>query len=82
MSEPLKRATIFVEHPGPRAPPEFFWVQDWLARWEGKVRVADYHSGGWEHCWDVEGPVEAINQIPPDLLCYSDWEGLNFPPPR
>ncbi|HEY4309455.1 MAG TPA: hypothetical protein VGN12_08390 [Pirellulales bacterium] len=73
MREPLKRATIFVDHAGDAMPVEFDWVQKWLARWEGKLRVAKYETGGWEHLWNVEGPEEAIKEIPPDLLCHSDW---------
>jgi len=73
----LRRATIFVDHPGNGTPPELSLVQEWLKRWEGKVRVADYSTGGWEHLWNVEGPPEAIDELPTELLCSSEWAGLN-----
>jgi hypothetical protein len=71
----LRCATIFIEPPGDG--PEFTLVKEWLKRWEGKVRIADYSTGGWEHIWDVEGPEEAIAELPPDLLVASKWAGLN-----
>ena len=70
------RATIFVNHPGDGPPPELLLVLEWFKRWEGKVRVADYSSGGWEHLWDVEGPTEAIDELPVELLCGSKWAGI------
>ncbi|WP_397385805.1 hypothetical protein [Prosthecobacter sp.] len=68
-----KRATIFVDHPGDERPPDFIWMCDWLEKWEGKVKVASYSSGGWEHLWDVEGPTEAIDEIPERITCCSAW---------
>jgi hypothetical protein len=68
-----RRATIYCDDIGQKRSAEFVLVQDWMKRWEGKVRVADYSSGGWEHIWDVEGPPEAINELPPELLCSSEW---------
>lgn len=74
----LQRITIFVldrEESGPSK--DFLWVEDWLARWQGKVHIADYSSGGWEHMWDVEGPHEAICEVPKDYLCQSEWTNTN-----
>jgi len=48
-------------------------VHAWLAKWAGKVRVADYSTGGFEHVWDVEGPEEAIAELPSGWLCDSKW---------
>jgi hypothetical protein len=59
--------------PGEERPPEYLWVKAWLERWEGQVRVADYSSGGWKHCWDVDGPEEAIREVPDDYQCRSEW---------
>jgi hypothetical protein len=69
----IKRATIFVDHPDEGEPPELRWVIDWLKRWKQQVIVADYSTGGWELLWDVEGPEEAIGEIPGELRCGSEW---------
>lgn len=73
MGSGLRRATIYVDHLGDGTPPELQLVLDWLDRWQDNVRVVDYSTGGWEHSWNVEGPVEAITELPPDLLCDVDW---------
>jgi hypothetical protein len=69
----LKRITIYADDSGNEPSEDFRWVEAWLTRWGSKVRVADYSSGGWEHCWDVEGPLEAIAEVPDHLLCGSAW---------
>ncbi len=68
-----RRATLFVDDPAEDRPPEFLFVEAWLERWQGRVLVADYSSGGWEHLWNVEGPEEAIAELPETILCSSDW---------
>ncbi|MGH8710785.1 MAG: hypothetical protein ACREVA_05660 [Burkholderiales bacterium] len=65
------RATIYVDHVDNSK--DFDFVEAWLKKWQGKVRVADYSTGGWEHTWDVEGPEEAISEIPAEWLCESEW---------
>jgi hypothetical protein len=67
----MKKATIYVDHVD--SSKDFDFVQAWLKKWEGKVRVADYSTGGWEHTWDVEAPNEALSEIPSDWLCSSKW---------
>jgi hypothetical protein len=74
----LYRRTIFVfdrEEHGSSI--DFLWVEGWLERWKNKVRIANYSSGGWEHLWDVEGPEEAMIEIPADYLCDGDWPNSN-----
>lgn len=65
------RYTIFVDHVDDAT--DFLLIQDWLKRWEGKVKVADYSTGGWEHIWDVEAPPEAVAELPEEFLCSSEW---------
>ena len=75
----MRRATIFVDnvdHPSP----DYRWAQEWLTRWSGQVRVVDYATGGWEHMWDVEGPEEAIAEIPDRLSAVSAWSQQPYPP--
>jgi len=69
----MARLTIFVDHPGNEDPPELIWVLEWLDRWKGTVRVANYSSGGWEHLWDVEGPLPALREVPAELRCDGAW---------
>ncbi len=77
MSLSLRRATIFVMAPNEADPPDYKWVMAWLAKWGSAVVVADYSTGGYEHTWDVEGPQEAIAEIPGGLLCASTWSGIS-----
>ena len=65
------RATIFVEHVDDSD--DFDVVSAWLKKWEGKVRIENYSTGGFEHIWDVEGPEEAIAELPKEWLCESTW---------
>lgn len=59
--------------PDEERPPEFVWVQQWLERWKDEVRVVDYSTGGWEHLWNVEGPVEALREVPMEIRCAGEW---------
>ena len=72
MSE-LQRISIFVMHDDD--PTDFNWVQAWIERWKlvDKLRVADYSTGGWEHCWDIAAYAEAVAEVPADYLCASEW---------
>lgn len=70
MSE-LKRITIFILHHDDSA--DFDLVSTWLKKWKGKVTIADYSSGGWEHLWDIEAPQAAVSEVPEDFLCSSAW---------
>jgi len=67
----MKRITIYVDHIDSST--DFDHVRAWLEKWKGKATVADYSSGGWEHCWDVEAPSEAVAEIPKEWLCASQW---------
>lgn len=65
------KATIYVDHVDNSE--DFDFVEVWLKKWEGRVRVTNYSTGGWEHIWDVEGSEEAISEIPPEWICESKW---------
>jgi hypothetical protein len=65
------RATIFVMHD--EDSDDLDVVTAWLEKWEGKVRVANHSTGGYEHIWDVEGPQEAIAELPKEWLADSKW---------
>ncbi|WP_321349425.1 hypothetical protein [Halopseudomonas oceani] len=67
----MKKVTIYIDHLDDDA--DFVFMKKWLAKWEVEVTIADYSTGGWEHCWDLEAPEEAIQEIPEDWLCASDW---------
>jgi hypothetical protein len=67
----MKRITIYVDHVDSSA--DFERVEAWLEKWKGRVTVADYSTGGWEHCWDLEAPSEAVAEIPEEWLCSSEW---------
>ena len=65
------RATIFVEHD--KDSDDFDVVTAWLEKWEGKVLIVNHSTGGYEHIWDVEGPKEAIAELPKEWLADSKW---------
>lgn len=73
-ADTMTRATIFVDHIDDSA--AFDLVIGWLERWKDSVRVEDYSTGGWEHMWDVEGPDDALSELPAEYLCSSTWTKL------
>ncbi|WP_417268677.1 hypothetical protein [Celeribacter baekdonensis] len=71
------KATIFVEDFDEVFAHDFLWVKMWLEKWKENIAVSKYSTGGWEHIWDVFGPKGAIEEIPENLLCGSDWAGIS-----
>lgn len=74
----LKRITIFVLHhdaDGNNDANHYEWVAAWIIKWksEFKLTIHDYSTGGWEHLWDIETTQEAIDEVPADYLCDSEW---------
>jgi hypothetical protein len=69
----LKRITIFVLHHDDAS--DYEWVAAWIIKWksEFKLTVHDYSSGGWEHLWNIETIQEAVDEVPQDYLCSSEW---------
>ena len=49
------------------------FMTSWFSKWGSNIHIENHSSGGWEHCWDLEGPVEAFDEIPKDYFCHSDW---------
>jgi len=49
--------------------------QDWLHRWEDKLKYIseDYGCGCCVHLFDIEGPEDAISDIPEHLKTVSKW---------
>ncbi|MBC2729754.1 hypothetical protein [Thiobacillus sp.] len=70
MSDRLK-VSLYVDHVDDSS--DFDKVNDWLARWGDKVTVKSYSTGGWEHCWDLLAPAEAVAELPAEWLCDSEW---------
>jgi len=69
----LKRISIFVLHNEDSS--DFDWMEAWIKKWKNlnKLKVADYSTGGWEHYWDIEAVQEAIEELPEEYLCASEW---------
>ncbi len=55
-------------------------VEEWFRRWgDGLTFVSENKGCGCcVDMWDVEGPEEAIREIPKEADTWSDWAG--FPP--
>ena len=70
------RITLFADHPGNDAT-DYLFVLAWLERWPNSVRVERCSTGGWEHVWDIEGPLEALKEVPKRFFCASAW--ADFP---
>jgi hypothetical protein len=51
----------------------------WIEKWKGSLDrlSANQGCGRCVHIFDVEGPVEALDEIPSQLFCGSDWAGLH-----
>jgi hypothetical protein len=74
MTQPLKRITIFVlDRDDEVMSEEYLWVEKWLKKWEAKIFVAGYSTGGYEHLWDIEGSEDSISEVPGEFLCDSAW---------
>ena len=54
---------------------DYDWVSAWIIKWksEFKLTVHGYSTGGWEHIWDIETTQEAIDEVPENYLCDSEW---------
>ena len=58
------------------------WVEDWLKRWAGQVRVARFDADN-VFTWDVEGPPEAIAEVPGKYKVWnSRWAQEPRPPAK
>ena len=56
----------------------------WLHRWRKSLSYLshDYGCGCCLHLFDLEGPVEAVAALPPEMRCVSTWtENAVRPPP-
>lgn len=71
----FKRITIYVDHVD--SSDDYDLMQGWLLRWQNIAKIENYSTGGWEHIWDIEAPIEAIEEIPKEWFCASDWTGFN-----
>jgi hypothetical protein len=67
----MKKITIYIDHLDNDA--DFVFMKKWFEKWNGAVNIADYSSGGWEHCWDLAAPEEAIAELPKEWHCASEW---------
>jgi len=67
------RATLFIAIIDPDGEEDYRWVQEWFARWGKRVRIENDSSSDPDFCCDVEGPAEAIAEIPQRMLCSSEW---------
>jgi hypothetical protein len=64
------RASLCVDAPSARVQT----IMSWLQKWRGEVTVAGYSTGGAEHYLDVEGPQEALDELPNYVLTSSQWD--------
>ena len=66
------RATIVVstDRPG-----EATAVEAWFAKWAARLthRSDDQGCGCCVHVWDVEGPAEAVAELPAEVRSESEW---------
>ena len=77
---PMQRASLMVT--GYDGPDDRHWVEAWLKRWAGQVRVARFSADN-VFTWDVEGPPEAIAEVPGQFKLYNTpWAPADYPPAR
>jgi hypothetical protein len=78
----LVRATLFVAAVSERGEAEYRWVREWFARWGDRVRIERDDGSDPDYYWDVEGPAEAVAEIPEELTCLSEWSRRPYPAAR
>ena len=66
-----RRITIYIDHDDDDS--DYRVVEAWLHKWGDRVHTESYSSGGWEHIWDFEAPSQAIEELPKEWLCSSEW---------
>lgn len=50
------------------------FVENWFNKWEGKLtHIKDTGCGCCVSMWDLEGPEDAINEIPNNIKSMSEW---------
>ena len=66
------RATICVEAD---AAEEQALIEAWFTRWRSRLPYCSDNEGCGccVDMWDVEGPIEAIGELPEQLLAMSAW---------
>ncbi len=66
------RATIVVDADQPA---QIEVVEAWFAKWGAALRHRsdDTGCGCCVHIWDVDGPEEALAELPPDVQGESPW---------
>lgn len=68
----LNRATIFYDQPGREERSDLRLIHQWCERWESQCRISIYGRDGWI-LWDIEGPSQAIAELPTEVLSDSGW---------
>jgi hypothetical protein len=69
-----KRITVYIDHVDDSS--DFEFMAAWLVKWKSSLHIENYSSGGWEHIWDLEVPLKAVEEIPNNWLCSSEWAGI------
>ena len=66
------RCTLFADHPDDDSA-DVDAVLAWHERWGKSVKVVDYSTGGSEHLWNVEAPLNALQELPKRFFRSSAW---------
>ena len=40
---------------------DYLFMESWFKKWGDAIHVEDHSTGGYEHIWDIEAPLEAID---------------------
>jgi hypothetical protein len=67
----VARETIVFDRLGRAGKVEIF--ERWLGRWRAKLTHLADQSADQYGIYNVEGPVEAIREIPQDMRSQSEW---------
>jgi hypothetical protein len=67
----LARGSIIFDRLGRDGKAE--WFDRWLGRWRTKLTHFADQSSDQYGLYNVEGPLQAIKEIPNDLRCYTEW---------
>ena len=69
-----KRITIFVTNTYREN--ELLELKLWFKKWGNDIYIEQYLKDNDHHIWDLEAPMEAINDLSKNWLCENSWSNI------
>lgn len=68
------RITIYVAHTDRNS--DFQDVKMWFKKWGDVIYIEQYLLDDNQQTWDLEAPMNAIEELSKSWLCKSDWSNM------